>query len=194
MQDNIGIFVLGISVVVILTVAVRQNLFRDVNDMITTLKIGRHNVEYQLAPDRRKPIVLTDKEMGLKQLHPSFFGSFNREDWQEFWDIIYGVHPLIKFSNEKLAGAGRNYSIAEIQEVLVRRYPEGFSGFNAEQWKIFWKEIFGIIDYKIQIPSQDEWVEKQRDKSDRRLDKKIKQDDEKISATIQGAKKEIGVE
>jgi len=192
MRDNLSVIVLGISAVAILVVAIRQNLFQDANDMVRALKIGRHNVEYQFSPDRRKPMVIMDKEFGLRQLHPAFFNNLDREDWQEFWDIIYGIHPLISFKDEKFPAAERNYSIAELQRVLTRRYPEAFSAFQGEQWKMFWKEVFGIIDYKIQVPGFDDMVEKQKDKSDRRLDKKIKRDDDAISATIAGARREIG--
>ena len=184
MQDNLGVIVFGISALAILVVAIRQNLFQDANDMVTALKIGKHNVEYQISPDRRKPLVIMDKEFGLRQLHPTFFNNFDREDWQEFWDIIYGIHPLIGFKDEKIPAADRNYSIPEIQRALIQRYPEAFSLFQGEQWKIFWKEVFGIIDYKIQVPGLDDRIERQKDKSDRRLDKKIKRDDQEISATI----------
>ncbi|NQU18709.1 hypothetical protein HQ550_00985 [bacterium] len=192
MQDNLGVIIFGVSAIAILVVAIRQNLFQDVNDMVTALRVGRHNVEYQFSPDRRRPLVIMDKEFGLRQLHPVFFNTFDKEDWQEFWDIIYGVHPLISFKNEKIPVADRNYSITEIQMVLIERYPEGFSGFGQEHWKTFWKEVFGIIDYKIQVPGLDQRIESQKDKSDRRLDKKIKKDDQKISATVSQAKREIG--
>jgi len=192
MRDNLGIVVFGVSAIAILVVAIRQNLFQDINDMSRALKIGMHNVEYQFSPDRRQPMVIMDKEFGLRQLHPVFFSKFDRDDWQEFWDIVYGIHPLIGFEDEKIPAADRNYSIGEIQSILIKRYPEAFSVFGEEQWKMFWKEIFGIIDYKVQVPGFDSMVEKQRGKSDRRLEKKIKIDDQKISTTVNEARKEIG--
>lgn len=192
MHDNLSIVVLGVSIIAILTVAIRQNLFQDILDMITSTKIGKHNVEYRLSPDRRKPIITVDKEFGLKQLNPTFFNNFDDKDWQEFWDIIYGMHPLINFQDEKLPAAERNYSILEIQDVLIKRYPEGFSGFAEEHWKMFWKEIFGIIDYKLEIPGGDEWAQKQRDRADRKLYKKLQKDEAEISATIDQVRREIG--
>ncbi len=192
MRDNLGFIVFGVSILVVLVVAVRQNLFQDIDDMVTSLKIGRHNVEYRLTPDRRRPLIVIDKEFGLRQLHPALFNSFTRDDWQEFWDIVYGIHPLINFQNEKLPSAERNYSVMEIQRVLVKRYPEGFSGFSVEQWKLFWKEIKGILDYKLQISGEDEWMQKQRDRADRKLEKKLGQDDERISSTVKGVRQEVG--
>lgn len=192
MRDNTGILVFGVSIVVILAVAIRQNLFQDIKDMVTTVKIGRHNIEYKLSPDRRKPLIITDKEIGLKQLYPTFFNNFTRNDWDEFWDIIYGIHPLIKFSNEKLPPAQRNYSAGEIQKVLIQRYPEAFFQFNEEGWKSFWKEIFGVIDYKLQSLSQDDWLTKQKTRSDGRLERKISAEEQKISRTVETVKEEIG--
>lgn len=192
MRDNTGIVVLGISLVAILVVAIRQNLFQDVNDMVTTMKIGRHNIEYQLSPDRRKPLVISDKELSLRQLYPTFFNNFTRDDWSDFWDIIYGIHPLIIFDNDKLSPAQRNYSVTEIQRVLIERYPEAFTQFKEDNWKVFWKEIFGIIDYKLQLPYGDELAQKQKDRSDRRLEKKIGTEEQKISQTVDKVRKDIG--
>ena len=116
---------------------------------------------------------------------------FKRDDWQEFWDIIYGIHPLIEFENKRLPMADRNLSIAEIQKVLIKRYPESFSGFTIEQWSLFWKEIKGIIGHKMQLTGQDEWLQKQKARSDRRLERKMKQDDERISSTVQSVRETI---
>ena len=192
MYDNLGFIVFCICIIAILVVAARHNLFEDIDDMITSLKIGAHNVEYNFAPDRRIPLFVIDKEYGLRQLHPQFFNRLSRAEWQEFWDIIYGIHPLIEFENEKLPSAQRNYSIAEIQKVLVKRYPEAFSGFSVEQWKFFWKEIKGISDYKLQFSGGDEWMEKQRARADRKLERQVQQDDDSISATIQDVRESIG--
>lgn len=192
MQDNFGFIVFCISIVAILVVAIRQNLFQDINEMMTVLRIGKHNVEYQLSPDRRRPLVIMDKEFGLRQLLPGFFNKLNQEDWQEFWDIIYGVHPLINFENKKLPSAQRNFNAAEIQGVLIKRYPEVFSGFDQEHWKMFWKEIYGIIDYKLQMPADDELALKQKAKAEGRLQRKMQKDEEKISETVDRVRKEIG--
>lgn len=191
-QENLAFIIFGVSIIAVLVVAARGNLFQDIDDMITSLKIGGHNFGYQLSPDRRMPLVVVDKEFGLRQLLPGFFNKFSRDDWQEFWDVIYGIHPLIDFENKMLGSAGRNYSILEIQRVLVKRYPEAFSGFSVEQWKMFWKEIKGIYDYKLQISGGDEWLQKQRERANRKLDRKIKRDDEKISRTIESVRETIG--
>ncbi|MFC1646322.1 hypothetical protein ACFL2Y_03990 [Candidatus Omnitrophota bacterium] len=191
-QDNLAFIIFGVCIIAILAVAIRGNLFQDIDDMITSLKIGGHDFEYHLSPDRRMPLVVVDKEFGLRQLHPAFFNKLSRDDWQEFWDVIYGIHPLINFENEMLIAAGRNYSVAEVQKVLIKRYPEAFSGFSVEQWKLFWAEIKGIYDYKLQIAGDDEWMRKQKDRAGRKLDKKIKRDDEEISRTIESVRETIG--
>ncbi|MDD5291797.1 MAG: hypothetical protein PHY46_01250 [Candidatus Omnitrophica bacterium] len=192
MRDTTGILVLVVSIVGILVVAIRQNLLQDAQDMVTTMKIGGHNIEYQMSPDRRRPLIVTDKEIGLRQMYPTFFNNFTRDDWDEFWDIIYGTHPLIKFDNERLLPAQRNYSTQEIQKVLVQRYPEAFTQFDEEKWKIFWKEILGIIDYKLTSLTQDDWVQKQKERSDDRLRRKIQKEDQEISDTVNVVRQEIG--
>ena len=191
-QDNVGFIVFGISFIIVLIVAIRHNIFRDADDMLTSLRVGAHNIEYRLAPDRRMPLLLVDKEFGLRQIHHTFFNKLRRDEWQEFWDIIYGIHPLISFKNQMLPQADRNYSVAEIQKILVKRYPEAFSEFTIEQWKMFWKEIIGIIGHKMQAGGEDDWMRKQRDKSDRRLERKIKKDDGRISSTVQSVRETLG--
>ncbi|MFC1708786.1 hypothetical protein ACFL2J_01825 [Candidatus Omnitrophota bacterium] len=191
-QDSLVFIIFGFSIIAVLVVAVRGNLFQDVDDMVSSLKIGAHNFEYQLIPDRGMPLLVVNKEYGLRQLYPAFFNRLSKADWQEFWDIIYGIHPLINFENKMLAPADRNLSIVEIKSVLVKRYPEIFSGFSAEHWKLFWKEIKGVTDYSIKGAGGDEWSKKQKARSDRRLDQKVKQDKERISSTIQDVRETIG--
>lgn len=185
--DNLGIIVFGVSIIAILITAVRHNLFRDIDDMSKTLQISSHNIQYQLFPDRSKPLVFADKEIGLKQVYPQFFNNLSREDWLDFWDIIYGAHPLIEFKNEMLPRAERNYYINEIQEVLIKRFPKGFSGFDQNAWNIFWKQVFSVSPGMQALLEED----KQKEKSDRRLERKMQKDTGEISTTIKSIKDEI---
>ena len=185
--DNLGFIVLAVSMIAILVTAVRHNLFRDIDDMSKTLQISGHNIQYQLFPDRSKPLISADKEMGLRQIYPQFFNNFTKEDWLEFWDIIYGTHPLIEFKNERLPMAERNLYINEIQDTLVSRYPRGFSGLDQENWRMFWKQIFSVSPGMQALLEED----KQKERSDRRLDRKMQKDTGEISTTIKGVKDEI---
>lgn len=187
-SDNLSFILFALCILAILGVAIRQNLFRDMQDMARMVKIGRHNIEYRISPDRKKPLILADREIGLRLVYPEFFDKFDKQDWQEFWDIIYGVHPLIGFEDEKFTPAERNYYVAEIQKILVKRYPEGFSHFDQERWMVFWKQIFSVspgIEYSFE-------EEEQRQRSDRILQRKLKKDDVEISSTIKDVREEIG--
>lgn len=191
-QDNIAFVVFAFSIIAIIVVAVRGNLFRDADDLAQAVKIGSHNFEYQLSPDRRRPFVSVDKEYGLRQLIPGLFYNFDKDDWKEFWDIIYGAHPLLKFKNERLPLADRNLYIQEVQKVLVERYPQGFTNLTPDQWRIFWSEIFGIVDYKMVVGGSEEWQRKQKMRADERLNRRLRRDNNKISRTIQRAEQDIG--
>lgn len=185
MKENLAFIVFGVLLVAMVAVSIRENLFRDAEDMSKALQIGKHNIDYQLFPNRSKPLILMTKELGLRQFYPDFFENFDRDDWQEFWDVIYGVHPLIEFENEKLPSANRSYSIREVQVVLAERYPEGFASFNEEAWNTFWKQIKdinpGIPPYLL---NQDQ---KQKEREDRILQRKIQKDNARVSRTIQDA-------
>jgi hypothetical protein len=82
--------------------------------------------------------------------------------------------------------------VAEVQDALMKRYPEAFSQFGSDNWRLFWKEIFGITDYKIQFTGEDEWMQKQKDKQDAKLDRKIQMDRQKVSSTVEKVREEIG--
>lgn len=179
--DNLGFIVFGVIFVAIIVVAIRQNLFRDIDDMMKSVEIGKHNIAYEAFPDRGRPLVLSGQEISLKQVYPDFFKKFNKEDWREFWDIIYGSHPLVEFDNEMLAEGGRNYFMQEVQRVLAIRYPEFFSSFSTGAWDIFWKQIFNISPGVMALFE----TEKQKESSDRRLSRRRQRDTHKISTTVE---------
>jgi len=192
-SDNLGFIVFTASIVLILVVAIRHNLFRDIRDMDKTVQIGLRNIDYQFFPNRPRPITYSAKEVALKQFHPSFFNNLSRDGWAEFWDIIYGAHPLIGFKNEKLVSAERNFYISEIQGVLVQRYPEAFSGFAEGDWRAFWKTVYGIpYSEMVGTDATDRWNRFREDRSERRLDKKIKKDNAVITDEIKDVRKQIG--
>lgn len=181
--DNLAFVVFFVLLIAIIAVAIRGNLFHDAGDMAKAVQIGKHNIDYQFFPDRSKPLILATKELGLRQFYPDFFKKFTRDDWQEFWDIIYGVHPLIEFENEKLAAADRNYFVGEIQVVLADRYPDGFAHFDAEAWKTFWKQI---QDINPGVPPNLLGGDfKQKEREDQRLERKIRRDTARVQETIE---------
>jgi len=189
MKDESSFFVvLAICVLVVVLVAIRQNIFHDISDMSRSAAVAGHNFDYQLMPDRHNSLGLTNAELGLRQVYPDFFNKFDRANWQDFWDIVYGTHPLIGFKNEKIPSAERNFSVDEVQQALVRRYPELFSRFSSENWKIFWKQVFNISP-GIQALFEEG---KQKDRSDARLEKMINQDNKKISNTVHQVRETIG--
>lgn len=183
--DSLALIVFCVLFIAIVVVALRENLFHDINDMSKAVAVGKHNIDYQFFPARRKPLILSTKEMTLRQFHPDFFKKFDKNEWREFWDIIYGQHPLIEFKSEKLERADRSLYLQEIQAVLIDRYPEGFVNFSQEMWSQFWMQIFDITPgVPANLLQEDN---KQKELAERRLKRIMERDDARVSEGIQKA-------
>lgn len=94
-------------------------------------------------PLRSRPIDLLGRETELALYIGEPFRSFSREDWAQFWNIIYGG-----FAREE-AGKGlpnrmRQLTLDEIRYELSSLYPQPFSYFQEQHWKMF----FDIIEKK----------------------------------------------
>ncbi len=93
------------------------------------------------GPKRSRPISLLERETELKLYVGEPFRSFSREDWSDFWNLIYGVFPRDLPEKTGLPKKVRRLSKEEIAEELIRLYPNPFSYFKENHWGMF----FGII-------------------------------------------------
>jgi hypothetical protein len=91
--------------------------------------------------ERRRPITLLDREDELRLYIGEPFRNFTPEDWDWFWDIVYGVFPEGEPQKKGLPKGMRQLNFNEISSKLMSRYPQPFTYFKKEHWNIF----FGII-------------------------------------------------
>lgn len=88
-------------------------------------------------PKRRSPISLLKKETELKLYVGEPFRSFSRQQWQEFWHIIYAAFPKEPPEREGLPKRMRQLTLDEIAFKLMSLYPQPFAYFKEEHWKLF---------------------------------------------------------
>lgn len=122
---------------------VRKNLTRDYRDLEEAMGVTASNISYEIMPPRSAPFGVDTKQIELITTFEPAFDAFTQEDWQEFWQVIYGLYPEYASDNRRIPPRKRQLTMSEIQEELriLFRYP--FASFGQEHWERFWK-IFKI--------------------------------------------------
>lgn len=92
-------------------------------------------------PERKRPLSFLKRQVDLQMFIGEPFKSFSEEDWNEFWNIVYGGFAMDE------AGAGlprrmRQMSKEEIENALTERYPQPFAYFDERVWKQFFEILF----------------------------------------------------
>jgi hypothetical protein len=103
------------------------------------IEVKKHNLSMELSPPRKPPLTLIEKETQLRMFLPNFFGRFDREEWENFWALIY--EPI-----EETQGAfkvKRYRTKEEIEDYLAYYYPQPFSYFRKQHWDYFWNIVLG---------------------------------------------------
>lgn len=121
-----------------------QNPIKDfLSFNLEKIKIHFYNFFYESGSGltRRRPIIFIEREIELKLYIGEPFRDFTKKDWDEFWNIIYGVFPKDAPEKEGLPRKVRQLTEDEIASELMSRYPQPFAYFNESNWKIF----FGIV-------------------------------------------------
>ena len=97
------------------------------------------NFFYEASPGRKRhrPLSLIERETELKLYIGDPFRGFSRDDWNEFWQIIYGGYPLEDPGTPGLPKKMRQLTEEEIASRLVEEYREPFSYFKETHWKFF---------------------------------------------------------
>lgn len=149
--------IIGISAVILIAVfavlvfkmvssgdldGLRGNFSDDFDDLRLRAKIFKENTRDLISPPRKQPISSLIAQETLKQALKYPFADFEDEDWEYFWDLIYGVHETDDYGVNYTPKRKRQLSIEEIQEILEYDYPKVFPRFSANSWEGFWKIVF----------------------------------------------------
>ncbi len=121
----------------------QKNLREDWDDLLDGFGINIDNFFYGLNPERSRPVSTLEKETSLKSYVGEPFISFSKSDWDDFWNILYGVFPRDYPDNERLPPKLRQLTTLEMEAELKKRYPSPFSYFQDSHWQQFWQILFG---------------------------------------------------
>jgi len=94
-------------------------------------------------PVRKHPVSLLERETELLLYIGEPFKGFSASDWEGFWNIIYGGF-LKEEAGKDLPKKMRQLTEDEIKEELSSRYPQPFTYFQEQHWRMF----FSIITKK----------------------------------------------
>jgi hypothetical protein len=119
---------------------VRRNLKTDAIDFLNMCKVNMGNIERELFPERKRSFSLVKQETELKLLLPDPFANFTQAEWEEFWDLIYGLHGYDMPDNPRLPYIKRQLTLPELAEELKSRY-DIFKKFEDQHWQEFWRII-----------------------------------------------------
>lgn len=120
-----------------------QNSIKDIWSFnLEKVKIYFDNFFYQTSsqPKRHRPLSLMERETELKLYIGEPFRDFTQNDWNEFWNLIYGAFPK-EAPKKGLPKKMRQLTPDEIAFELMSRYPSPFAYFKESHWQIF----FGIV-------------------------------------------------
>lgn len=121
----------------------KGNLKEDWRDFTKAIAIHIDNLSYSVNPERAKSVTAIEKEESLKSFVGDPFIHFSRQDWIEFWNILYGVYPLDYPENKRLPPMVRQFTALEMEDKLRALYPRPFAYFKDEHWRQFWGIVFG---------------------------------------------------
>ena len=163
----LGIAVLGL--IVLAGVSLRNSDFRDraFADYQHISQKARINVENFLynvkedaSPTRKRSDSTMQQEDKLKLFMPDIFQNYSKQDWDDFWKLIYGRRPV----GNSWIKQRRYRSVREIQKALAYRYPEPFGYFQGQHWQYFWSIIAenkGFVDITYPDQEPEQWWEKE---------------------------------
>lgn len=117
----------------------RYKFINEWKKLIYFIKIHIQNIKTELNPPRRRPRNIFLLQDRLKMTLGEPFISYSYQDWQKFWDVIYGLKEVYGPNKERIK---RQRTEGEIEDYLRYYYPQYFSQFRREHWKAFWQIIY----------------------------------------------------
>jgi hypothetical protein len=90
---------------------------------------------------RRRPVSCAAQEGELIARIRQPFTGFTNEQWDKFWEIIYGVYPRQEPEGPGLPYRMRQLTYAEIASELIKLYPQPFANFSRQHWNNFFSII-----------------------------------------------------
>ncbi len=134
----IGLTVIACVIFALLTAVNHPKINQLRTDLKYKTAVFFNNVRESVSPQRRHPLTTLELEESLKVSLPVPFVKFNQEDWDWFWQLMYGRFTIDSSGWPKRKG---QLTKQEIQDSLAYCYPRPFGNFRQKQWNIFWQQV-----------------------------------------------------
>ncbi len=128
--------------VLLLLINQRERLEYYTQHLSIVSKVILENINVQMYPPRKFVGTKIQKEDMLKMYVGEPFKNFSFKEWEQFWQIIYGLYRKENPQDPRLPAIYRHLDKEEMQQELIGRYPTPFSYFGDAQWEQFWQIIF----------------------------------------------------
>jgi len=122
-------------------VDIRQKLTGNFLGIYRRMEVLKKNFEDEFTPRIKKPLSTYAAEEKLTTYFAQEFASFNRADWDKFWNFIYGTHVTDDYGKDFYPKRKRQLTKRELEQALAKEYPMPFSYFNKEHWNAFWQDV-----------------------------------------------------
>ncbi|MEI8349245.1 MAG: hypothetical protein WCI77_03735 [Candidatus Omnitrophota bacterium] len=100
-----------------------------------TLRAKEKEVLVSVSPDRKRALTFITKETALRELVPELFGTFDEQEWEYFWGLLYDPMAIKKGKKPVKTYRSRD----EIESVLRDRYSETLGYYDDAKWFALWK-------------------------------------------------------
>lgn len=119
-----------------------SNFSGDWHDLTAQLGILKENARDLFSPSRKPPYSVLVAQESLIQNIPQVFENYQEQDWEDFWNLIYVVQETDDYRADYSLKRKRQLSIGEIEQILIRKYPDIFDRFDSRMWGDFWALVF----------------------------------------------------
>jgi hypothetical protein len=98
-----------------------------------------HNPKISRLPRPAQPV---SQEIRLASSFGEPFVSFQPAEWEEFWEIVYGLYPVGEPEEPGLPNTMRQLSQEELKVELEEKYEMPFVNFKKKHWEAFFSLVF----------------------------------------------------
>ncbi|MDD5432344.1 MAG: hypothetical protein PHO70_05080 [Candidatus Omnitrophica bacterium] len=92
--------------------------------------------------ERKRPVAFSERESELQSYFGEPFTDFTREEWSQFWNLMYGLFPKEPAGKPGLPNKMRQLTEDEITSELISLYPQPFLMYQDSHWSSLYQVIF----------------------------------------------------
>lgn len=117
----------------------REGLKLQWDKFLYFINLSRKNMEVEMNPQRKRPRNLYARQDRLMMTFGEPFRNFSKKEWEEFWDVVFGVVVETGPQGENIK---RQRTHDEVESYLRYNYSRWTANYTADHWREFWNIIY----------------------------------------------------